>query len=124
MTKVEKRARNRSKMVIGVRLSSKDKEKKSDIAGTLVHTLDISPTGARLAGLREHIEPGTIVTLQRQHKRAKCKVAWCREVAPREIQIGVQFVEAEPGFWGVDLAQDTKSSDEKKLWTLLAPKEG
>jgi PilZ domain-containing protein len=123
MTKVEKRARNRSKMVIGVRLSGKDKDKKSDLAGTLVHTLDISPTGARLAGLREHIDAGTIVTLQRQHKRAKCKVAWCREVAPREIQIGVQFVEAEPGFWGVDLAQDTKSSDEKKLWTLLAPKE-
>lgn len=121
MTKVEKRARNRSKMVIGVRLSSK--EKKSDIAGTLVHTLDISPSGARLAGLREPIEAGSLVTLQRQHKRAKCKVAWCREVAPREIQIGVQFLEAEPGFWGVDLAQDTKSSDEKQLWTLLAPKE-
>jgi PilZ domain len=120
MSKVEKRARNRSKMVIGVRLSSK--EKKSDLSGTLVHTLDISASGARLAGLRESIEAGTIVLLQRQHKRAKCKVAWCREVAPREIQIGVQFLEAEPGFWGVDLAQDTKASDEKKLWTLLAPK--
>jgi len=121
MTKVEKRARNRSKMVIGVRLSSK--EKKSDIGDTLVHTLDISPRGARLAGLREPIEVGTIVTLQRQHKRAKCKVAWCREVAPREIQIGVQFLESDAAFWGVDLGHDAKASDEKKRWTLVAPKE-
>jgi hypothetical protein len=121
MTKVEKRARNRSKMVIGVRLSSK--EKKSDLPASLVHTLDISPSGARLAGLRESIEAGTIVMLQRQHKRAKCKVVWCREVAPREIQVGVQFTDADPAFWGVDLSRETKSADEKKLWTLLAPKE-
>lgn len=120
MTRVEKRARNRSKMVIGVRLSGKDK---SDLSGTLVHTLDISPTGARIAGLREAFAPGDIITLQRQHKRAKCKVAWCREVAPREFQIGVQFLEADAAFWGLDLSQDAKAPDEKKLWTLLAPKE-
>jgi hypothetical protein len=120
MAKVEKRARNRSKMVIGVRLSGKEK---SDLSGMLVHTLDISPTGARIAGLKETFEPGEIVTLQRQHKRAKCKVAWCREVAPREIQIGVQFLEADAAFWGLDLSQDAKASDEKKLWTLLAPKD-
>ncbi len=120
MNKDEKRARNRSKMVIGLKVSG---TKKKIGVGTLVHTLDISPSGARLAGLREQLEPGEILVLQRQHKRAKCKVVWCREVAPREIQVGVQFTEADPAFWGVDLSHDNKADDEKKLWTLLAPKE-
>lgn len=121
MTRPEKRARNRSKMVIGVRLGG---NKKVEAAGALVHTLDISPTGARLAGLREPVAVGEIITLQRQHKRAKCKVAWCREVGPREIQVGVQFLEADAAFWGVDLAPDIKAADHsKQLWNLLAPKE-
>jgi PilZ domain-containing protein len=121
MSRVEKRGRDRSKMVIGLRVSNT--KNKSDAAGTMVHTLDISPTGARLAGLREQVEPGDILILHRQHKRAKCKVVWCREVAPREIQLGIQFIEADAAFWGVDLAQNTKVSDEKKMWSLLGMKE-
>jgi hypothetical protein len=120
MSRVEKRARNRSKMVIGVRLSStKDK---TDTAAMMVHTLDISPTGAKLAGLREQMQPGDLLTLQRQHKRVKCKVVWCREVGPREIQVGVQFVDSDPAFWGVDFTEN-KGSDEKKLWSLLGAKD-
>ena len=121
MSRVEKRARNRSKMVIGIRLSLAND--KTDAAGTMVHTLDISPTGARLAGLREQVAPGDIVTLQRSHKRAKCKVVWCREMGPREIQVGVQFIDTDPTFWGVNFAPEAKTAEEKKMWSLLGAKE-
>jgi PilZ domain len=89
----------------------------------MVHTLDISPTGARLAGLREQVAPGDIVTLQRSHKRAKCKVVWCREMGPREIQVGVQFIDTDPTFWGVNFAPEAKTAEEKKMWSLLGAKE-
>jgi hypothetical protein len=119
---VEKRVRNRSKMVVGLRLSGG--KGKGAAGSTMVHTLDISPTGAKLAGLREQVAPGDTLTLQRQHKRIQCKVVWCREVAPREIQLGVQFLEADPAFWGVEFTQNAKEKeDERKLWSLLGAKE-
>lgn len=72
-------------------------------SSTVVHTLNLSPFGAKLGAFRQCLQRGDILLVQRRHKRAKCKVVWSQEVGPREIQVGIEFLEAEDGFWGVPL---------------------
>lgn len=72
----------------------------------LVHTLDISSTGAKIGAVREWIQPGSVLILHRKHHRAQCRVMWSREIAPREIQIGVEFLGRDAQIWGLDLDED------------------
>ena len=78
----------------------------------LAHTLDIAAGGARLGALRQELKVGTIIMLQRGAKRAKFRIAWVRQLAPGELQAGVEALESQDDFWGVglsDLAQQNKS---------------
>jgi hypothetical protein len=98
--KLEKRTASRTKMVLPLRSSSTNAPAGSS---TVVHTLNLSPFGAKLGAFRQCLQRGDILLVQRRHKRAKCKVVWSQEVGPREIQVGIEFLEAEDGFWGVPL---------------------
>jgi len=89
-------------MVLGLRVL----QQPSHSAELLVHTLDISSSGARIGALREWMQPGRVVVIQRRHTRARCQVTWSRIVAPREIQMGIKFLGREPNFWGLDLDDD------------------
>jgi hypothetical protein len=71
----------------------------------LAHTIDISISGARIGGLREQLQPGKIVNLQRASQRAKFRIVWVREVGPGEIHAGVEAVDSHSNFWGIDLSQ-------------------
>ena len=84
-------------MVLGVRLSH--------LSGrdVLVHTLDISSSGAKLGALREVIEPGTVLTVQRKHVRTQCAVVWSRQVTTSEMQLGIEFLGQGSQLWGLDL---------------------
>jgi hypothetical protein len=86
-------------MVFGLRLP----QQQSQDSGLLVHTLDISSSGAKVGALRSRIQPGSILILQRSHSRVRCLVIWSREIAPREIQIGVKFLGQDAHVWGLDL---------------------
>lgn len=86
-------------MVLGLRLP-KPQPQASDL---IVHTLDISTSGAKIGALREWIEPGSTLTVQRRHTRGQCRVMWSRQVAPGEIQIGIEFLGHDAQFWGLDL---------------------
>jgi hypothetical protein len=68
-------------MVVGLRLP-KSLLQASDL---LVHTLDISSSGAKIGALREWIEPGSVLIVQRRHTRAQCRVMWSHQVAPGEV---------------------------------------
>lgn len=92
----EKCTSPRRKMVLPVKVSI---EKVTH----LIHTLDITPTGARLGALRTELQPGAIIKLQRGSKKAKFRIAWIRQVAPAELQAGVECLEPQNDFWGVDL---------------------
>ena len=70
----------------------------------LAHTIDITPGGARLGALRQQLKVGTIVTLQRGPKKAKFRIAWVRQLAPTEVQAGVEAVEPQDEFRGVSLS--------------------
>ena len=83
----------------------------------LAHTIDISISGARIGGLREQLQPGKIVNLQRASQRAKFRIVWVREVGPGEIHAGVEAVELHNNFWGVDLSQ--ANADPKGAEMLL-----
>ena len=95
----EKRTVKRTKMVVGLRVPRPQRQ----AADLLVHTLDISSVGAKIGALREWIRPGSVLLIQRRHTRARCRVTWSRKMGPQEVQIGVEFLGREAGFWGVDL---------------------
>lgn len=99
---LDKRNAKRTKMVVGLRVP----QQRSDVADLLVHTLDISYSGAKLGALRECVQPGSVLTVQRRHTRTQCRVMWSRTVAPGEIQIGIEFMGRDTHFWGLDLEED------------------
>jgi hypothetical protein len=96
-------------MVVGLRVL----QQRSPVADLLVHTLDISvhtldisSSGAKIGALREWMQPGSALIVQRRHTRARCLVMWSRTVAPGEIQIGIKFLGRDSHFWGLDLDED------------------
>ena len=105
---LDNRSAKRTKMVVGLRVPQEPSpQEPSHSAGLLVHTLDISPSGARIGALREGMKPGSALILQRKHTRARCRVMWSRNIAPGEIQIGIKFVGRDSCFWGLELDDDS-----------------
>jgi hypothetical protein len=88
----------------------------------LAHTIDITETGARIGGLRTHLQPGTIISLQRGTHRAKFRIAWIRQLGPNELQAGVECLEPQKNFWGVDLSdrEHAAKKDMQALITILS----
>src|ERR1700682_4619136 len=94
---LNKRKSPRRKMVLPVKVSI-------DKVTHLAHTIDITHTGARLGALRTPLQPGMIISLQRGSKKAKFRITWTRQVAPNELQAGVESLEVQTNFWAVDLS--------------------
>lgn len=115
MPMLEKRKSQRRKMVLPVKVSI-------DQATYLVHTVDITHSGARLGALRTQLQAGMIVSLQRGTQKAKFRIAWVRQVSPTEIQAGVESVGPTNNFWGVDLSDREKEGTKamQALMTLLS----
>ncbi|MBZ5571117.1 MAG: PilZ domain-containing protein [Acidobacteriia bacterium] len=113
----EQRKAKRTKMVLPVKVS---------IAGVthLAHTFDLTYVGARLGGLRAELKPGQIISLQRGSKKANFKVVWVQQLSPSEVQAGVQAVEKQNNFWGVDLSETDRESRSNvdALMSLMATK--
>ena len=111
---LEKRKSPRRKMVLPVKVSA-------DKVTLLAYTVDITDSGARLGGLRTQLQLGTIVSLQRGSDKAKFRVAWLRELAPNELQAGVECLEPRSNFWGVNLSdrENEAKKDMQALMTLL-----
>jgi len=86
-------------MVVGLRVP----QGRPHTGDLLVHTLDISSSGAKIGALRDSMQPGSLLLIQRRHTRAQCCVMWSRKVAPGEIQIGIKFLGRDSDFWGLDL---------------------
>ncbi len=98
---LDKRTVKRTKMVLGLRLCNPDVR-----STNVVHTLDISSSGAKVGAVREWIEPGTVVGVQYKHLRAQCSVIWSHRFASGETQIGIAFQNGYPQFWGLDLDEN------------------
>ena len=99
---LDKRSVRRTKMVVGLKIP----RPQSQAPDLLVHTLDISSSGAKIGAVREWIQPGSILAIQRKHNRFQCRVMWSRQIGPREIQIGIEFLGCDTQIWGLDLDED------------------
>jgi hypothetical protein len=111
----EKRKSQRKKMVLPVKISI-------DKVTHLAHTLDITGPGARLGGLRAQLQPGMNVILHRGSKKANFRIKWVQQLAPSEMQAGIECLEPQEQFWGVDLSDQEQQEDKnfKALMTVLS----
>ena len=100
---LEKRVAPRKKVVLPLKSSAAGTPNNFTIA---VHTLDLSRQGAKLGAFRNEVNIGDMLTVQRQHKRAKCKVVWVRHMGPGEIQVGVELIGKDDAFWGIPLQEE------------------
>lgn len=71
----------------------------------LAHTIDISPIGGRLGGLRTELSPGQTITLLRGQQKAAFRVVWSKHLSTHENQAGIEAIEMGRNIWGVDLPQ-------------------
>jgi hypothetical protein len=113
---LDKRKSTRRKMVLPVKVMI-------DQITHLAHTVDITESGARLGALRMQLKPGTIISLQRGSQRAKFQIAWVRQLAPTELQAGIESLQPQDSFWGVDLSPrppEVKKEAQQALMTLLS----
>jgi CheY-like chemotaxis protein len=57
-------------------------------------TLDISPCGARIAGITFEIDPGSVLSIQLANRKARFQVLWVGEAgSDREGEIGLKCIE-------------------------------
>jgi len=99
---LNKRKSLRRKIVLPVKVS----------VGTvtrLAHTVDITPTGARLVAYQTPLQSGMIIVLQRGAKKKEFRVGWIRQLSPNEVQAGVELLEPENNFWGVNLSKEIEA---------------
>jgi hypothetical protein len=113
---LDKRKSQRRKMVLPVKVLI-------DQVTHLAHTVDITDSGARLGALRTQLKPGMIISLQRGSQKAKFQIAWIRQLAPNELQAGIESLQPQNSFWGVDLSargSEVKKEAQQALMTLLS----
>ena len=68
----------------------------------VVHTLDATETGVRLAGLRGELKAGDVIEVQYRHGRAMFRVVWVHVLSPSEMHVGAECVERDKNIWGAD----------------------
>jgi hypothetical protein len=110
---LERRKSLRKKMVLPVKVSI-------DQATHLAHTVDVTAVGARLGGLRTELKVGMTIELHRGSRKAKFLIKWIHQIAPTEVQIGIECQEPQDKFWGVDLSTQDRDSKKKEMDALMS----
>ena len=112
--KISRRRQTRIPGVLPVRV--RGKEASGALFEALVHTLDLTPTGARLGAIRRELRAlDTLVVLFRK-RRIEFTVMWTRwlveqkdgehkDGAHGEYQVGLQMVAQESDPWGLSATQ-------------------
>lgn len=70
----------------------------------VAHTLDLSRNGVRVGGLRQVLEPGEVVGIQRGNVRARFRVTWMGQPPMAQDQFGLVCLEPEKNLWNLDPA--------------------
>ena len=117
--KISRRRQTRIPGVLPVRV--RGKEASGTLFEALAHTLDLTPTGARLGAIRRELRAlDTLVVLFRK-RRIEFTVMWTRllveqkdgehkDGADGEYQVGLQMVAQESDPWGMSLAHSHAQS--------------
>jgi len=103
-----RRRQDRIRAVLPVRVRGKDAS--GALFEALAHTLDITPNGMRLGGIRHKLNAlDTLVVLYRQ-RRIEFTVMWTRLLSEHshdehgEYQVGLQMISQESDPWGLSVA--------------------
>jgi hypothetical protein len=101
-TVIGKRRQKRIKMVLPVRVHWRDKT--NNPVSELAHTLDITPDGARLGGMRQELKAGDKVTLHYHQRKLHFQVVWVTPLSgTREYQVGLESIGNDS--WGLELSE-------------------
>jgi len=99
-----KRREKRTKAELPVHIRRSATDQKSQLA----HTVDISNSGARLAGLEEPLSLGEIIEIDCDRRNAVFQVVWSGSPGQAtEGQVGVACLTPEANIWGLDLSRQT-----------------
>jgi hypothetical protein len=109
-----KRREKRTKAELPVQIRRSATDQKSQLA----HTVDISNSGARLAGLEEPLSLGEIIEIDCDRRNAAFQVVWIGSPGQAtEDQVGVACLTPAANIWGLDLSRQT---DEELLLQEIA----
>ena len=92
------------KAVLPVRVRGKDVSGKS--FEDLAHTLDVTPAGARLGGIRHEVRARDPLTVLYRQRRIEFRVVWTKQLeGVAEYQVGLQAVMQEGEAWGLNVSE-------------------
>jgi hypothetical protein len=105
-----KRRQKRVRAALPVRTWFSDEDGKSVQHSAC--TLDVTPTGARLTGVRAQTETGAILTLERGRSKARFRIIWVGEPGtPSEGHLGIECLDAGKWNWDVQLPAAGSADD-------------
>lgn len=92
---------NRTKAVIPVRVKGKDSNGKA--FEDLVHTLDVTPEGARLGSVRHELNLQDEITVFYRQRKIQFRVMWTKKMkGTSEFQVGLKAVTRDSETWGLN----------------------
>jgi hypothetical protein len=96
------RRENRTKAVLPVRVKGKDSAGKP--FEELVHTLDVTPEGARLGSVRRELNVQDEITVFYRQRKIQFRVVWTKKLkGTSEFQVGLRAVSQDSEAWGLNL---------------------
>jgi len=111
------RREQRTRIALPVKVYTRDEQGRPVME--IACTMDITPKGARLTGVRCVTHPGEVLSVERGKSKAYYRVMWVGDrITNREGQVGLQCIEPDAEIWGVNLLpgederydKDTKKS--------------
>ena len=94
------RSASRTKAVLPVRIKGKDSSGAQ--FEELAHTLDATPGGLRLGGVRRELNVRDEVTVFYRQRRIQYRVVWTQKLkGTSEFQVGLQALTQDADAWGL-----------------------
>jgi hypothetical protein len=104
--KTERRRQDRMQAVLPVRVRGTDASGATFEA--LAHTLDVTPTGARLGAIHHSLKVLDTLTILYRQRRMEFTVVWTKLLdGTQEYQIGLHSFSQEKDLWGMNLFTPT-----------------
>jgi hypothetical protein len=116
--KANQRRQGRRKAVLPVRVRGRDTSGK--LFEELAHTLDVTPTGARLGAIRHQVETLEQLTVCYRQRKMEFRVIWTKKLeGAAEYQVGLQPVAEDGEAWGLSPA-DFRAPEEAPSASMAA----
>jgi hypothetical protein len=105
-----KRRQKRVRVALPVRTWITDEDGKPVLHAAC--TLDVTPTGARLTGVRKRVETGAVLTLERGRSKARFRIIWVGQPeSPAEGHLGIECLDGGKWNWDMQLPGAGDDSD-------------